>query len=861
MATPLKNIIVVGGSYVGRVLLIEPHSHFHHLFAFPRFAIVPGHEHKAFIPYTGIFSSVPRPSAHAVVQARVLSVSPQFVTLDRQWQDSKQIPYEYLAIATGTRLAEPAGMKSDDKVSSVQYLRNHQADIQRAKSILIVGGGAVGVQMATDLREYYPDKDVTLVQSRARVMPLFHEQLHELIKKRFDELGVRLIVGARASVPPEGFPTNGKPFDVELTNGSKVSTEFVILATGQRPNNDLLTSLTSSSSGSLINPDNGFIRVRPTLQLQDERFSNIFAVGDIADTGAQKAARPGSVQAGVVARNIQALIEGRRAEEEYVPPPAAIHLTLGMKSNVIFRNPNTAEGQTEPWINEKTEMVASTIHLLCTAFALTAEGAALQLPLFGASEPQIPVAGKELISSSALQSQIDVGKLLNRAKHLYSIAELGSDEYNHPTRVIGSKGHLGTLDYIYATLTEFDDYYTISNQTFPAVTGNVMESRLVLGHTVPESALPMGLTPPTKNHEPVYGPLVLVSRLGCEAADYPPELQGAIAFISRGSCPFGTKSALAGKAGAVAAVIFNNEKGGLGGTLGTPSPDHVATFGLSDSDAAPFLEQLRRGQKVDAIAYMDATVETITTTNIIAQTKEGDADNCVMAGAHSDSVMEGPGINDDGSGSLTLLEIASLLPHYRVNNCVRLAWWAGEEEGLLGSDYYVSVLSEAENLKIRLFMDYDMLASPNFAYQVYNATNAVNPVGSEQLRDLYTEFYEAHGLNFTYIPFDGRSDYDAFIRNGIPGGGIATGAEVIKTEEEQKMFGGVAGDAFDPCYHQLCDDVSNVNLTAWEVNTKLVAHSIATYARSFDGFPKRIKVESMKKGDEQRKYHGHSLLY
>lgn len=544
-------------------------------------------------------------------------------------------------------------------------------------------------------------------------------------------------------------------------------------------------------------------------------------------------------------------------------------------------------------------MVASTIHLLCTAFALTAEGAALQLPLFGASEPQIPVAGKELISSSALQSQIDVGKLLNRAKHLYSIAELGSDEYNHPTRVIGSKGsfgavwrhvsqgrlthvtsgHLGTLDYIYATLTEFDDYYTISNQTFPAVTGNVMESRLVLGHTVPESALPMGLTLPTKNHEPVYGPLVLVSRLGCEAADYPPELQGAIAFISRGSCPFGTKSALAGKAGAVAAVIFNNEKGGLGGTLGTPSPDHVATFGLSDSDAAPFLEQLRRGQKVDAIAYMDATVETITTTNIIAQTKEGDADNCVMAGAHSDSVMEGPGINDDGSGSLTLLEIASLLPHYRVNNCVRLAWWAGEEEGLLGSDYYVSVLSEAENLKIRLFMDYDMLASPNFAYQVYNATNAVNPVGSEQLRDLYTEFYEAHGLNFTYIPFDGRSDYDAFIRNGIPGGGIATGAEVIKTEEEQKMFGGVAGDAFDPCYHQLCDDVSNVNLTAWEVNTKvrvdfcvytrrrllictqLVAHSIATYARSFDGFPKRIKVESMKKGDEQRKYHGHSLLY
>ncbi|EAW11772.1 M28 family metallopeptidase [Aspergillus clavatus NRRL 1] len=506
-------------------------------------------------------------------------------------------------------------------------------------------------------------------------------------------------------------------------------------------------------------------------------------------------------------------------------------------------------------------MTITTSSLIASVLALSGEVSALQLPLFSSSEAQIPVAGQDLISSSALQSQVNVDNLLRRAEELYRIAELGQDEYNHPTRVIGSKGHLGTLDYIYATLQEFDDYYTISNQSFPAVTGNVLESRLVLGHSVPESALPMGLTPPTKDNEPVYGPLVLVANLGCDAADYPANLTGAIAFISRGSCPFGTKSALAGQAGAVAAVIYNNEKGGLGGTLGTPSPHHVATFGISDRDAAPFLDRLRHGKSVDAIAYMDATVETIMTTNIIAQTQAGDPDNCVMAGAHSDSVMEGPGINDDGSGSLTLLEVASLLPQYRVNNCVRLAWWAAEEEGLLGSDYYVSVLSEEENLQIRLFMDYDMLASPNFAYQVYNATNAVNPVGSEQLRDLYTEFYEAQGLNFTYIPFDGRSDYDAFIRNGIPGGGIATGAEVIKTEEEQRMFGGVAGDAFDPCYHQLCDDVGNVNRTAWEVNTKLVAHSIATYALSFEGFPKRTGVASKAMEEKPRKYRGHALLF
>ncbi|KAH8689356.1 aminopeptidase [Talaromyces proteolyticus] len=497
---------------------------------------------------------------------------------------------------------------------------------------------------------------------------------------------------------------------------------------------------------------------------------------------------------------------------------------------------------------------------LSIALIVLGEAFASQLPLFETSSlSQTHLTAKELISSKSLQDRIHVDNLLERANTLYSIAQLGEDEYNHPTRVIGSKGHLGTIDYIYSTIAQLGDYYTLSNQSFPAVVGNVFESRLVLGSEVPQSAIAMSLTPPTKKKQPVFGPLALVSNFGCDASDYL-DLTSKIALISRGDCPFGTKSSLAGRAGAIAAVIYNNEKGALGGTLGTPSPDHIATFSISDSDAALYIKKLKDGEEVQASAYIDAIVESIETTNIIAQTKEGDPENCVMLGGHSDSVTEGPGINDDGSGSLTLLEVATQLVNYRVNNCVRFAWWAGEEEGLLGSDYYVSVLSPEENLKIRLFMDYDMLASPNFAYQVYNATNSLNPVGSEELRDLYTEFYTSKGLNFTYIPFDGRSDYDAFIKHGIPGGGIATGAEGVKTEKERQVFGGVAGDWYDPCYHQLCDDVGNVNLTAWELNTKLVAHSVATYARSFDGYPKRTGIEATAVLDVPlSKYHGPKL--
>ncbi|OTB05550.1 hypothetical protein M426DRAFT_319814 [Hypoxylon sp. CI-4A] len=500
----------------------------------------------------------------------------------------------------------------------------------------------------------------------------------------------------------------------------------------------------------------------------------------------------------------------------------------------------------------------------CKLF-LAALGAAaaseLQMPLI---TQQAPLEGgnslaKPLVDTDKLQDSIKIENLVSRAKDFFGIAELSEPEFGHPTRVIGSQGHNATIEYIYSALEGLGGYYSLSKQPFPAVMGKVYESRLVIGHEVPESATPMSLTPPTANKEPVYGKLVLVANDGCDASDYPANVTGNIAFVLRGTCPFGTKSELSGKAGAVAAVVYNYESDGVSGTLGSPTPNHIATFGLSGTDAKPILQKLNGGEVVDSIAYIDAEVKQINTTNVIAQTVEGDPNNCVMLGGHSDSVTEGPGINDDGSGSLTLLEVATQLTNFTVNNCVRFAWWAGEEEGLLGSDYYVEVLPQEENLKIRLFMDYDMMGSPNFAYQVYNATNALNPVGSEQLRDLYIDWYTAQGLNLTFIPFDGRSDYDAFIRNGIPGGGIATGAEGIKTEEEEVMFGGKAGEWYDPCYHQLCDDIGNVNSTAWLVNTKLVAHSVATFAVSFEGFPERTATATLASFEQPRKYHGSRL--
>lgn len=373
MAASLKNIIVIGGSYVGvattqglanilpstyRVLLVEPHSHFHHLFAFPRFAILPTHEHKAFIPYTGTFAAAPSPEQHHVVRARVSDLHQDHVVLDRDWQGVREIPYDYLVVATGTKLRAPGTMRDDEKPLSVKYLQEYQQRLKQAGSIAVIGGGAVGVQMATDLKEIYPSKEITLVHSRSQLMPLYHEKLDEIIKERCRELGVKLVLGSRANMPADEFQqeiASGKPVTVSLQNGGAVRADVVIPATGQVPNTQFLSTLPASSDDSLINPANGFIRVRPTLQFQDPMYPRLFAVGDVADSGAHKAARPGAGQAQVVARNILSLIEGREAAENIEIEPPSIHLTLGLSKNVVFANPDTPNGETEPWLKYRDD--------------------------------------------------------------------------------------------------------------------------------------------------------------------------------------------------------------------------------------------------------------------------------------------------------------------------------------------------------------------------------------------------------------------------------------------------------------------------------------------------------------------------
>jgi Zn-dependent M28 family amino/carboxypeptidase len=315
---------------------------------------------------------------------------------------------------------------------------------------------------------------------------------------------------------------------------------------------------------------------------------------------------------------------------------------------------------------------------------------------------------------------------------------------------------------------------------------------------------------------------------GCEAADFAGFPAGDIALISRGACTFQIKAENAEAAGAVGVIIYNNAPGAFFGTLGEPSVS-IPVVG-----AAPELGAELAGATVRLAT--ETLSETRTTVNVFAETPGGRDDNVVMVGAHLDSVYAGPGIHDNGSGSAALIEVAEKMRKVDVENKVRFAWWGAEEFGLLGSDHYVYTLSEEERDDIALYLNFDMIASPNYVRFIYDGDGSAfgleGPAGSQQIEELYEDFYSARGLAWEPTQISFRSDYAAFFDFGIPFGGLFTGAEGIKTPEEQAIYGGTAGEQYDPCYHQACDTIDNLSLEVFDLNLDAVAFSTLTYAYS-----------------------------
>jgi Zn-dependent M28 family amino/carboxypeptidase len=313
---------------------------------------------------------------------------------------------------------------------------------------------------------------------------------------------------------------------------------------------------------------------------------------------------------------------------------------------------------------------------------------------------------------------------------------------------------------------------------------------------------------------------------GCDDADFAGMPVGSIALMQRGFCTFGMKTDNAIAHGAVAAIIFND--GGdagrvpvISGTLGAGT--HGPAVGTSLAVGQDLANGIASGSTGSTVTIrIDRAEEIRTTHNVIAETPGGDPDRVVVVGAHLDSVTRGPGINDNGSGSGTILEIAEVFAAQNRDprNKLRFMWYGAEEFGLLGSDAYVDDLSQEERDQIMAMVNFDMVGSPNYVRFVYDGDNSAFPVGpgaaegppgSAYLEDLFVDYFNAVGLANDPTPFSGRSDYGPFIAVGIPAGGLFTGAEGIKTAAQQATYGGTTGAQYDPCYHLACDTFAGTN--------------------------------------------------
>lgn len=408
------------------------------------------------------------------------------------------------------------------------------------------------------------------------------------------------------------------------------------------------------------------------------------------------------------------------------------------------------------------------------------------------------------------------------------------------TRASGTPGYDASVDYVVQRMTAAG--YNVSTHSFPFlfVPPPILQQLTPVGATYESGTFTgTGYGEVTAAVIPVDIQLGLgnTSTSGCEPSDFAGFPAGGIALIQRGSCNFSVKALNAEAAGASAVIIFNqgdtaaqDRNDLIIGTLGGPDVVAIPVVGASYADGVALAQP-------GTTAFVDVDEpEDVLVKNVLAETKSGDPNNVIMVGAHLDSVIRGPGINDNGSGSAAILEVAEQMAKVKPRNKVRFAWWGAEESGLLGSIAYVNSLSDAELERITLYLNFDMVGSPNHVFFIYDGDDSdgvgsgPGPAGSAQIEDVFERFYTDRGIPYKGTDFSGRSDYGPFIAVGIPSGGLFTGAEGIKTAEEAAIWGGTAGQQYDPCYHLACDTFANNNDYALDVNADAIAFATLQYA-------------------------------
>ncbi len=426
----------------------------------------------------------------------------------------------------------------------------------------------------------------------------------------------------------------------------------------------------------------------------------------------------------------------------------------------------------------------------------------------------------------------------NMMMHLQKLQDIA--DANNNTRAVGTPGYEASVDYVVKTLR--DKGFEVQTPQFSLRVFDSEPGTVTLGDaSFAARALQYTIGTPAEGVSAPLVPAPADDSPGCAAADLDGlPVSGAIVLVDRGTCPFAQKMASALSRGAVGMVIADNvDEKEMGGTLGEKTDVKIPVVSVTKADGAAL-----RAAPGRVTIKLDARTRDITARNVIAQTKTGSSDNVVMAGAHLDSVEEGPGINDNGSGVAAVLETALQLGSSPdVRNAVRFGFWGAEELGLVGSEKYVESLNADQLKDIALYLNFDMLASPNPGYFTYDGDQSAPreqsvprvPEGSAGIERALVAYLQGAGKTAQDTSFDGRSDYDGFTQAGIPSGGLFAGAEDKMSAEQAKLWGGKADQPFDPNYHQATDTLEHIDRTALGIQGAGVGYILGLYGQDIGG--------------------------
>lgn len=460
-------------------------------------------------------------------------------------------------------------------------------------------------------------------------------------------------------------------------------------------------------------------------------------------------------------------------------------------------------------------------------------GGCSRAPQDAAQAPDAAAAAK---FADDLRDKVTIDAMMAHLQKLQDIADA-----HDGTRAVGTPGYDASVEYVANALR--DHGFDVETPEFIARVFKAEKGSVQLGDkTIEARALQYSLgTPP----EGVTGALVAApadDSPGCSPEDYDGlAVKDAVVLVDRGTCPFKEKMAIVAEKGAVALVVADSvDEEKMGGTLGERTEVKIPVVSVTKADGATL-----RGGHGAMTVKLDAHTDDIPARNVIAQTKTGSTENVVMLGAHLDSVPEGPGINDNGSGVAAVLETALQLGDSpEVQNAVRFGFWGAEELGLIGSRKYIESLDIEQLKNIALYLNFDMLGSPNPGYFTYDGDQSLDadkrgqpvvPEGSAGIERTLVDYLKSAGKEPRDTSFDGRSDYDGFTQAGIPSGGLFSGAEVKKSEEEAKLWGGAADEPFDPNYHQKGDTIDNIDRDELAVNGGGVPYAVGIYAQDLSG--------------------------